>query len=240
MQMQVDVSEISFIQKGTGKDLLFLHGYLSSKEAFTAQIEYFSKFYRVTALDFVGFGKSAPLSAPFSVADYAAWTKCAMDALGVKKPHVIAHSFGCRVAVKMASKDNDIFDKILLTGPAGMRSRRGIWYYCKVWTYRAVRKFAPKFAEKHFGSKEYRSLSSVMKESYKKIVNEDLQGDAKRIKNPVLIVEGEQDKTTPLKEARAYLACFTNGRMKMIKGGHFAFAEYPTAFMMIAEEFFYE
>ncbi len=220
--------------------MLFLHGYLSSKEAFTAQINYFSAFYRVTAIDFLGFGRSSPLKTPFSVSDYAAWTKQVMELLGIKKPHVIAHSFGCRVAVKMASGQGEIFDKILLTGPAGVILNHNFWYRCKVCAYRLIRKIAPHFAEKHFGSKEYRSLSPLMKESYKKIVNEDLRTDAKKIKNQVLIVEGLQDKTTPLKEAQAYVDCFANCRLVQIEGGHFAFAQSPVAFTMIAEEFLYE
>ncbi len=240
MVTRVDISEVSFLQKGKGKDLLFLHGYLSSKEAFTAQIEYFSKFYRVTAVDFLGFGGSAPLSTAFSVADYAAWMNAVMSLLDVQKPHVIAHSFGCRVAVKMASEREDIFDKILLTGPAGVVLNHNLAYYCKVWSYRFMRKIAPRFAERHFGSEEYRRLSPLMKESYKKIVNEDLRNDAKKIKNQVLIVEGMQDKTTPLKEAQAYLECFACGRLVQIEGGHFAFAQSPVAFTMTAEEFFYE
>ena len=52
---------VSFLQKGNGENLLFLHGYLSNKESFSAQIAYFSKFYRVTAVDFLGFGQSEQL-----------------------------------------------------------------------------------------------------------------------------------------------------------------------------------
>lgn len=219
--------------------MLLLHGYLSSKEAFLSQIEYFSKFYRVTALDFLGFGGSRELVSAFSVGDYAAWMKELLFLLGVKKPHVIAHSFGCRVAVKMAAENAGIFDKILLTGPAGVILKRGFSYQVKVNSYRLVRLFAPRFAEKKFGSAEYRSLSPLMKESYKKIVNEDLRECAKKIKNEVLIVEGDADTTTPIQEAQAYLHCFENGRMQMIKGGHFAFAESPLQFNLIAEEFFY-
>ena len=186
---------------------MLLHGYLSSKEAFTAQIAYFSRFYRVTALDFIGFGKSAPLYEPFSVSDYAAWTKEVLRLLGVEKPCVIAHSFGCRVAVKMASEQNGeaFFDKIVLTGPAGVICNRGFSYRVKVAAYRVVKKIAPRFAEKRFGSKEYRALSPIMKESYKKIVNEDLRVCAKKIENEVLIVEGAKDTTTPMREAQAYL-----------------------------------
>ena len=82
--MTFDLAEVSFIQKGTGRDLVFFHGYLSSKESFTAQIEYFSRFYRVTAFDFLGFGQSAPLKEAFSVSDYAEWTKALLDALKIE------------------------------------------------------------------------------------------------------------------------------------------------------------
>ena len=218
---------------------MFLHGYLSSKEAFAAQVRYFSKFYRVTAIDFVGFGQSAPLLHAFSVEDYAAWTKEVLHLLDIRHPHVIAHSFGCRVAVKLASSQPDFFDKILLTGAAGVILRRGFSYCCKVKTYRFVRRLAPKFAERHFGSAEYRGLSPVMKESYKKIVNEDLRADARRIENQVLLVQGTEDTTTPKEEAEAYLDCLKHGRLRMMDGGHFAFAQYPLAFNIIAEEFFY-
>lgn len=233
------MSEVSFLQKGTGKDLLFLHGYLSSKEAFTAQIAYFSRFYRVTAIDLLGFGQSAPLPAAYSVGDYAAWTKEVLSALGVQKPHVIAHSFGCRVAVKMASADNGVFDKMVLTGPAGVITNRGVAYRLKVRAYRICKKVAPKFAERRFGSAEYRSLSPLQRESYKKIVNEDLRAAAREIANPTLIVEGSRDEVTPLKEARVYLENFQNATLRLINGGHFAFAEDPLAFNLITEEFLY-
>ncbi len=217
-----------------------MHGYLSSKEAFTAQVEYFSRFFRVTAIDFLGFGGSKPLTDAFSVSDYAAWTKEVFTLLGLQKPHVVAHSFGCRVAIKLAATDKACFDKMVLTGPAGVRFPRSVQYKIKVRSYRLIKKFAPRFAERHFGSAEYRSLSSIMKESYKKIVNEDLREEAARIENAVLIIEGESDKTTPLAEAQAYLQRLRRGRLRLMQGGHFAFAEYPLRFNLIAEEFFYD
>ena len=233
------MSEVSFLQKGKGKDLLLLHGYLSSKEAFAAQVAYFSRFFRVTAIDFLGFGGSRALTSAFSVGDYAKWLKAVMIALGLLKPNVIAHSFGCRVAVKAASNSPELFDKIVLTGPAGIILKRGIKYRFKVGAYRLVKKIAPAFAERKFGSKEYRTLSPLMKESYKKIVNEDLRECASGVLNQVLIVESKDDKVTTRAEAEAYLRCFPKGTMRMIEGGHFAFAENPVSFNLITEEFFY-
>lgn len=227
----------SFVQKGEGQDLVFLHGYLSSKEAFSAQIEYFSKFYRVSALDFLGFGASPALKEPYSVDDYAEWTRNALRALNVKKPHLIAHSFGCRVAVKLLANHGDEFSKSLLTGAAGVNRKRGLSYRVKVKTYRLVKRWFPTFAERKFGSEEYRSLSPVMKESYKKIVNEDLRSLAEKIENEVLLVQGKDDQTTREKEVREYLVRLKRGKMVQMDGGHFAFLEHPLAFNVIAEEF---
>ena len=218
---------------------MLLHGYLSCKENWAAQIAYFSQFFRVTALDFLGFGQSAPLKSPFSVGDYAVWLREVLAALGIEKPHILAHSFGCRVAVKAAAKDNGLFDKIVLTGPAGIILKRGLGYKIKVASYRLVKKIAPRYAEKKFGSKEYRLLSPLMKESYKKIVNEDLREHAALVENEVLIVEGSLDKTTTRQEAEIYLNKFKRGSLEIIEGGHFAFAENPTVFNLIVEEFLY-
>ena len=213
---------------------------MSSKEAFARQIEYFSRFYRVTAVDFIGFGKSGALTAPFSVGDYAEWLNEVTYLLRLSKPSVVAHSFGCRVVIKAAAQENELFDKLILTGAAGIITRRGLGYRLKVGAYRCVKKFAPSFAERKFGSAEYRSLSPIMKESYKKIVNEDLRSCAARVKNPVLIIQGKEDTVTPLKGAQVYLASFPSATLRMIDGGHFAFVERALAFNLITEEFLHD
>ena len=214
-----------------------MHGYLSSKEAFASQTAYFAKHYRVTALDFLGQGQSGELKTAFSVADYAEWTAQVLAALGVCSPVVVAHSFGCRVIIKMVALGLIAPTKIILTGPAGVVLPRGAIYRLKVGVYRLVRRVAPRFAESHFGSKEYRTLSPVMRESYKKIVNEDLRGDAEKVACPVLILEGREDRVTPMREAEAYLKVMQNARLSVLEGGHFAFAEHPVAFNILVEEF---
>ncbi|MDE7157968.1 MAG: alpha/beta hydrolase, partial [Clostridiales bacterium] len=180
------------LQKGSGKDLVMLHGYLSSKESFYPQIEYFSKFYKVTAFDFPGMGENEPLDMPYSLDDYADWTERILKELNIQFPHVLAHSFGGRVAVKCLSR-GDLFDRAVLCGCAGIIPKRTLKYKLKVKAYRAVKKIAPAYAERKFGSAEYRTLSPVMRESYKKIVNEDLREISALIARPVLFVNGADD-----------------------------------------------
>lgn len=230
--------KLSFIQKGSGKDLVMLHGYLASKESFYPQIEYFSRFYRVTALDFLGFGEGGELSEPYSVSDYADWLTKALGELGIEKPLVIAHSFGGRVAVKCLSRGN-LFERAVLTGCAGIIPRRTLKYKLRVKTYRFVKKIAPRYAERKFGSAEYRSLSPVMRESYKKIVNEDLREDAKKIGVPVLFIYGEKDTQTPVSSAKIYQSCVRGSRLKVLENcGHFAHLDNALSFNLAAEEFF--
>lgn len=228
------------MQCGEGKDLLFLHGYGANKESFLPQIKYFSKFYRVTAFDFTGFGKSPPLSEAWSVEDYANETERLIEELSLKKPSIVAHSFGARVAVKLAARPNakNTLEKLILTGAAGINLNRGLLYRAKITAYRACKKFFPGYAEKHFGSAEYRVLTPIMRESYKKIVNEDLRGEAQKIVLPTLLIYGEKDDITPINVGMVYRSHIKNSQLKVMNGcGHFAFTDDPLTFQRLTEEF---
>lgn len=229
---------MNVVQKGEGKDLLFLHGYMASKESFAPQIEYFSKFYRVIAPDFPGFGQSGALNDAWSVDDYADWTLQFMRSYAIEFPFVIAHSFGGRVAVKCLSR-GDVFDKAVLCGCAGIVPKRTLGYRARVKAYRIAKRVAPRFAERHFGSAEYKTLSPVMRESYKKIVNEDLREAAKFINRPVLFVNGSEDRETPVSSASVYVSCVKGSKLRVLDGcGHFAHLDDPLGFNLAAEEFF--
>lgn len=224
------------MQQGEGKDLVFLHGYLSSKESFYPQINYFSRHFRVTAPDLPGFGGSDRIPAAWSVGEYADWLEGFLKERGIAFPCVIAHSFGGRVALKCLARG--LIDRAVLTGCAGIVRRRTLSYHLKVKSYRLVKKFAPRFAEAKFGSAEYRSLSPLMRESYKKIVNEDLREEAKRIARPVLYLNGERDRETPLSSVKILHECTAGSQLAVLKGcGHFAHLEEPLLFDLAAEEF---
>ena len=227
---------IAYLRRGEGKDLVFLHGYLSCKESFYPQIGYFSRHFRVTAPDFPGFGKSDRIPAAWSVGDYADWLEGFFKEQGIVFPYVIAHSFGGRVALKCLARG--LIDRAVLTGCAGIVKKRRMAYRIRVGGYRLVKRVAPRFAEAHFGSREYRSLSPLMRESYKKIVNEDLREEAGRIARPVLYLYGERDKETPLSSGRILHECTAGSKLAVFKGcGHFAHLEEPLMFNLAAEEF---
>ncbi len=142
------------------------------------------------------------------------------------------------MAVKCLSR-GDLFDRAVLCGCAGIVPPRTLKYRMRVKSYKIMKKIAPNYAEKHYGSEEYRSLSPVMRESYKKIVNEDLRADACRIARPVLFINGANDTQTPVSSAQIYTSCVKDSKLFVMNGcGHFAHLDDPLAFNLAAEEFF--
>ena len=228
---------VSYIQEGEGENLVLLHGYMSCKESFYYQIKYFSKYFKVTAFDFWGFGKSQPISDAWSVSDYAKKTLEFLDCLGIENATLLAHSFGGRVALQLLSEHGNRFKKAVFVGGAGIVKKHGLIYKSKVLSYRIVKKFAPKFAEKKFGSKEYKTLSPIIRESYKKIVNEDLRYCLSKITTPALFIYGKKDRVTPEKYGKIFANGVKDGQFISMSGTHFCFCEYPQLFNGIVREF---
>ena len=232
---------MSTICEGQGKDVLLLHGYLSCKESFYFQIKFLSDYFKVTAPDMPGFGKSFALTQAYSVGNYSDWLESFINASKINSPYIIAHSFGARVAFKYLSTRPNGCSKLIITGGAGIVKPRSAQYMRRVNAYRRVKKLFPRFAEKHFGSKEYRTLSPVMKESYKAIVNEDLKNCAKAIKCPTLLIYGNSDTVTPAGEEGATFNNLIEGsRLEIMEGGHFCFSENSDIFNKLIYDFLLE
>lgn len=226
------------LREGEGKDVLFLHGYLSCKESFYYQTNFLSERFCVTAPDMPGFGASSPLAEAYTVGNYCEWLEEFINKAKLNRPYIIAHSFGARVALKYLSERPKAAEKLIITGGAGIVKERSPQYMRRVKAYRRVKKLFPRFAEKHFGSEEYRTLSPVMRESYKKIVNEDLRACAAKITLPTLLIYGKDDATTPPnEEGKIFNELILNSRLEIIDGGHFCFSENPVVFNKLISEF---
>lgn len=222
---------------GKGEPLVFLHGYLSSKEAFSAQIAFFSRYYKVYAPDLTGFGKNVPMPYAYDLDDYVREFSQLLKSIG-KPVCVVAHSFGCRIAIKAMSEGLPV-KKAVLCGVAGLKPRFSLKKTLKKRIYRAVRPFFNKeHLEKRFFSSDYNMLDGVMKESFKKIVGEYLDDRLETIKCPVLCVFGSNDRDTPPYLAERIRKKLPSVRVEFIAdAGHFCFSEKSAEFNYRVREF---
>ena len=94
---------IPHIVKGNGKPLIMLHGFASNKQAFLPQINFFSKYFKVVAIDLCGFGENTPMPYAYTLNDYLNDFLKVCDCFD-EKVFVLGHSFGCRVLLKAMDK----------------------------------------------------------------------------------------------------------------------------------------
>lgn len=215
-----------------------MHGYLSCGKSFFNQIKFFERDYNVFAPDLKGFGDNSLMDYPYSLTDYVNDVKEYMYKNSIICPNVVAHSFGARIALKAVSSSNEVFNKMVLTGAAGLKPRFSLKKCAKRTLFKLLKPIFGKQKLKRFYSEDYNKLSCVMQKSFIKITNEHLDDCLNKISNPVLLIFGSKDKQTPLYMAKRLNKGLVNGTLKIFNGaGHFAFIDCPYKFNLEVKEF---
>ncbi|MDE5755797.1 MAG: alpha/beta hydrolase [Clostridia bacterium] len=225
---------LNHIMLGKGQDVIFLHGWGGSIDSFRGAGEYFSNQYRCTLVDFYGFGES-PLPGILTLDDYAKGVEEILEKYSMKDVILVGHSFGGRVAMLMASR-NDNIKSIVLVDSAGLKPRFSLKKFCKKVAYRL--KKALKMDVSKCGSSDYRKLSGDMRETFKNIVNFHLDYCLEDIKCSTLIIWGKKDKDTPPYMARRLRKRIYNSGLVFLKGGHYSYLDCYGQFLAILNSYF--
>ena len=215
-----------------------MHGYLCSGQTFFNQTEYFRKDFNVYAPDLKGFGNNLDMPHPYSLDDYIYEVKEYMYKNSITRPHVVAHSFGARIVIKSASQNGNLFDKIVLTGPAGLKPKFSLKKFSKKTLFKTLKPFLGKERLGAFYSKDYKVLSPIMKQSFNKIINEHLDGYLENITNQTLVICGTLDRETPPYMGKKICSKVKNSKLSLYSdSGHFSFLDSPLKFNLEVREF---
>lgn len=243
--LQIDNVNVNYIVEGSGPDMILLHGWGQNIEMMKPIADYLKSNFKIYILDFPGFGESSEPLVTWGVEDYAILLRRFVEMLGIEKPILIGHSFGCRVAIHYAVKYP--VEKMLLTGAAGLKDKHGPAYYARIYTFKALKHLTnlpglrqyQETVRKAFGSSDYKNTTGVMRSTFVKVVNDDVKELLKDLHMPVLLVYGENDDATPLWMGQymekhipdAGLVVFENA-------GHYAYLEQLPRFLRICDAFF--
>ncbi len=120
------MSDLFFKRAGSGSPLVLVHGYFGGSAIWVNQIAHFSPFRDVICPDLAGFGSSASLLAPATIAGHAKHVLALLDHLGVTKFELLGHSMGGMVVQEMVKLAPDRIDRLVLygTGPQGVMPGR--------------------------------------------------------------------------------------------------------------------
>lgn len=111
--------DVRISEKGSGPEVILLHGLGGSLESWELNLNALSKKYRVISFDFLGFGHSAKPKIRFSLDVASDFMLSFLDAFALSKASLIGNSMGGLIALHTASKIPERIDKLILVDNAG-------------------------------------------------------------------------------------------------------------------------
>ncbi|WP_010252414.1 alpha/beta fold hydrolase [Myroides injenensis] len=105
---------LSYIEKGKGNAIVFLHGFLENASMWDTYIDYFATRNRVIAIDLLGHGKTESLGYVHSMEDMADAVYAIISSLKLKKVTLIGHSMGGYVSLAFGELYPELVKKIIL------------------------------------------------------------------------------------------------------------------------------
>ncbi|WP_318011393.1 alpha/beta fold hydrolase [Actinotalea sp. M2MS4P-6] len=202
-------------------EVLALHGWMRSGADFAPVVAGED----ALAVHFPGFGITPEPPAVWGSTEYADQLAGALAGTG---PYtVVGHSFGGRVAVRLAVRHPELVRSLVLTGAPLVRAtppptpalrlrlakRLVGWHLVPESVVERIRRNA--------GSDDYRALQGRMREIFVRVVNEDYREDLARISVPTTFVWGELDDQAPLAGARLAASLVPGAGLEVVpSGGH--------------------
>ncbi len=220
--------ELFYEQKGNGFPLVLLHGNGEDHSYFVNQIDYFSKKYRVIAIDTRGHGKSPRGNGVFSISRFANDLYEFFCEKGINKAHILGFSDGANIALEFALKHPEMIEKLILNGgnlcPAGIK--RSTQFPIEL-GYKISGFFAKKSAD---ALKNHEMLALMVNEP--DILPESLIS----VTAPTLVIVGTNDMVKH-KHSELIAKSIKNAELAIIKGNHFIANKKPREFNSAVEKF---
>ena len=234
---------------GDGAPVVVMHGWGCDHSTVESIARPLAAGMHVYNLDLPGHGQSSEPPAVWGVDEYTRLVEDFIAAMHLGRPSLIGHSFGGRIAILLSSR-NEV-GKVMLVDAAGIKPKRPLKYYIKVYSFKTMRHLAYLLMGKEkgaawverrrakTGSADYRNSSPRMRQVMSKVVNEDLRHCMPQIKASVLLVWGERDTATPLSDARTMERLMPEAGLVVFPGaGHYSFLDNFGGFQAVLREFF--
>ncbi|HCE57788.1 MAG TPA: alpha/beta hydrolase [Prolixibacteraceae bacterium] len=231
--------------------IIFIHGFPFSKEMWDNQMEAFNENFRVIAYDVRGHGDSDSGTDDFSIELFVEDLLSLMDTLKIKKTSLCGLSMGGYIALKAIDNHPYRFDALILCDTSckadSPEAKRNRMIAIESILKNGVEKFADDSLKNFFAQESFIAKKDVIAEVREIMVNTTKKSVVKtllalsrrketctklwKIKVPVLILVGEEDKITPPETAQFMHKAINGSVMSIIKNaGHLSNLENPDQF----------
>ena len=223
-----------------GQSVVFLHGWGQNIAMMEPLANSFKNDYNLVIIDLPGFGESDEPNYAWSLEDYVEFLHTFFKRYNIKRPILVGHSFGGKLALLYASK-YDVLKLVVLASPFKKEITK-LSLKTKVLKNLKKIKFLNKFenfAKKHIGSIDYRNASPIMREILTMHVNTDITENIKKINCPTLIIWGTNDEAVPYVRAHELESLILNAGVVTYDGcTHYAYLERLGQTISVLKSFF--
>ncbi len=237
-QSGVQLVPINSVRYGNKGDVvLMMHGWGVNLDSMRILGELLGKWNQVIIVDMPGFGKSPKPDADWDTIQYAERMAKYIDEENISPAHIVGHSFGGRVAIRLASRFPEKVKSVVLINGAGLQR--------KVSGQRKLKSMRAKFLSKccktidsMFGTKTFQEWyapkfasadylnAGPMRNIMVKSVTEDVTPDALKVKAPTFLLWGEKDDETPVEFGERFKTLIKNSQLVVMPGkDHFPFMD---------------
>lgn len=222
--------QLHYIEQGQGAPLMFLHGNGENISYFEYQIPFFSKNYRVIAIDTRGHGQSPRGNKPFTIEQFAEDLHDFMDEKNIEKAILLGFSDGGNIALEFALKYPERINRMIVDGanlfPSGVRP---LYQWPIEIGYRIAKLFSKKSEE---ASRNAEMLGLMVNDPH--IEPTELA----KLTMPILVIAGTKDM---IKESHTKIIykSLPNAKLVFIEGDHFIAHRRPDDFNAAVEKFLF-
>lgn len=237
-----------------GRDVILLHGLMSSTYEWAKNIDALAARHRVWAIDLIGFGFSSRVAEPaYSLKYHARSIREFLDAQGIARASIVGHSLGGGIALQFAHDFPERADKLILIDPAayiytwfkalqlaarvpGLPRTVGSIMLCNPRVHRsALRNALGDPARLDERALDARMRASRVKGTLDALLAMGASPHASEMPEglnetaaPTLIIWGDQDLVLPLRHAERLARDLPNAELVILEGaGHIPNEEFP-------------
>ncbi|MBO9632198.1 MAG: alpha/beta hydrolase [Chitinophagaceae bacterium] len=240
------VDKFKFLEEGEGEPLILLHGLFGALSNFRDLIEYFRHHYKVVVpmlplldLDLLH----------TSVSGLQKYVHKFIEYRDYKDIHLLGNSLGGHVGILHVLKHPERIKSLILTGSSGLFEngmgdtypKRGDYEYIKKKTEQTF--YDPRVATKEIVDEVFDTTNNRLKvikiiALAKSAIRNNLGEELNQIKQPTLLIWGNNDTVTPPFVAREFQRLIPNSELHFIdKCGHAPMMEVPEEFNRILHKF---
>ena len=214
---------------GEGDPVVLVHGLSGSTRWWDRNVPDLAKHYRVYLVNLPGFGTFRRRAQRFVLAEATSWLLAWMEAVGLESAHLVGHSMGGYLSLKLAARRPEAVRTLVLVDPAGMPSGRTMIGHLRPLLLSA-RYARPTFFPVLVRDALYAGPVTLLRTA-RDLLAEDVRGDLGRVGTPTLLVWGSLDPLIPPSIGDVMRAEIPDSRLLVIEGaGHNPMFDCPEDF----------